>query len=47
VLDLVPGQAKWRAGLRLPRATAWLSRHERGLLELLEQAPRARRLLAA
>jgi DNA topoisomerase I len=47
VLDLVSGQAKWRAGLRLPRANAWLSRHERGLLELLEQAPRARRLLAA
>lgn len=47
VLALVPSQAKWRTGLRLPRATAWLSRHERGLIALLEGAPRASRLLAA
>jgi DNA topoisomerase I len=47
VLALVPGQAKWRTGLRLPRATTWLSRHERGLLNLLEGAPSAKRLLAA
>lgn len=35
VLDLVPDQAAWRAGLKLPRATRWLSREERGLLALL------------
>ncbi|WP_179505424.1 MULTISPECIES: DNA topoisomerase IB [unclassified Sphingomonas] len=37
VLALVPGQAEWRAGLRLPRATRWLSREERGLLDLLAE----------
>jgi DNA topoisomerase-1 len=47
VLALVPIQAKWRAGLRLPRATAWLTRHERGLIALLEHGPRAAELLAA
>lgn len=36
VLALVPEQAAWRAGLRLPRATRWLSREERGLLALLD-----------
>lgn len=45
VLALVDGQAELRAGLRLPRATQWLSRHERGLIELLEQGPRAAELL--
>lgn len=38
VLALVPEQAAWRATLKLPRATKWLSREERGLLALLEQA---------
>jgi DNA topoisomerase-1 len=47
VLALLPTQAKWRAGLRLPRATKWLTRHERGLLALLQGGPRAARLLAA
>lgn len=47
VIDLVARQEEWRAGLRLPRATHWLSREERGLIELLEQAPGAQELRAA
>lgn len=43
VFELADRQAKWRETLRLPRATQWLSREERGLIELLE-APRATRL---
>ncbi len=35
VLDLVDVQEEWRAGLVLPRRTRWLSRYERGLIELL------------
>jgi DNA topoisomerase-1 len=31
------GQALWREGLRLPRATRYLSRHERGLIAFLDQ----------
>jgi DNA topoisomerase I len=38
VLALVPDQAAWRASLKLPRDTRWLSRDERGLLALLEVA---------
>lgn len=34
------GQAEWRAGLKLPRATPHLSRYERGLIAMLE-APEA------
>jgi DNA topoisomerase-1 len=30
------GQTEWRAGLRLPRKTRYLSRYERGLIEYLE-----------
>lgn len=30
------GQAEWRAGLRLPRRTRYLSRYERGLVDFLE-----------
>ena len=47
VIDLVDGQEEWRAGLQLPRSTQWLSREERGLLELLEGSPPAEELLAA
>lgn len=47
VLALVDDQEAWRAKLRLPRATRWLSREERGLIELLEQGPTAAELLAA
>lgn len=47
VLALVENQADWRRALRLPRATRWLTRHERGLLALLEDGPAAAELLAA
>jgi DNA topoisomerase-1 len=40
VLDLVDVQEDWRAGLVLPRRTRWLSRHERGLIELLDEQTR-------
>ncbi|HTM96555.1 MAG TPA: DNA topoisomerase IB [Croceibacterium sp.] len=32
------GQEEWRATLRLPRATQWLTREERGLIALLESS---------
>jgi DNA topoisomerase-1 len=47
VVALVDRQSKWRAGLELLRKTRWLSREERGLLELLEKNPSAEKLLAA
>ena len=47
VIALVDGQEDWRTGLQLPRRTQWLSRYERGLLELLEESPPAAELLAA
>ncbi len=47
VIALVDRQQKWREGLRLPRATQWLGREERALIDLLEGSPRARKLLAA
>lgn len=47
VLSLVDGQGEWRSGLRLPRATRWLTREERGFLHLLEEAPEAHELLSA
>ena len=37
LFDVAEGQAKWRENLRLPRSTQWLSREERGLIELLEE----------
>ncbi|HXD02861.1 MAG TPA: DNA topoisomerase IB, partial [Novosphingobium sp.] len=46
VLALVDGQEEWRKRLRLPRATRWLTRYERGLIALLEEAPAAAELLA-
>lgn len=45
VIALVERQQKWRARLRLPRASKWLSRHERALIRLLEKGPRAAKLL--
>lgn len=36
LFDLVEDQATWRQSLRLPRSTQWLSREERGLIEMLE-----------
>lgn len=47
VLSLVEDQEDWRENLRLPRATRWLSRHERGLIGLLEEGPAAAELLNA
>jgi len=47
VIALVDRQIEWREELRLPRATEWLSREERGLIALLEEAPAAGELLAA
>lgn len=47
VIALVEEQEEWRAGLRLPRATHWLTREERGLIEFLESAPGAAEALAA
>ena len=38
LIDLAKdGQEDWRAGLRLPRRTQWLSREERGLILFLEE----------
>lgn len=47
VLALIDSQEEWRESVRLPRATQWLSREERGLIDLLESAPSAEVLLAA
>ena len=47
VLGLLDSQLKWRAGLKLPRETRWLSRYERALIDLLEAAPSAAKLIAA
>ncbi len=47
VLALVERQEEWRADFRLPRATQWLAREERALLDLLESSPAAQKLLAA
>ncbi len=47
VIALLDRQIEWREDLRLPRKTRWLSREERGLLELLEESPAAGELLAA
>ncbi|TCD05555.1 DNA topoisomerase IB [Erythrobacteraceae bacterium CFH 75059] len=47
VFSVVEQQEEWRAQLRLPRATRWLSRHERGLIALLEESPDAMELLSA
>ncbi|WP_133365549.1 DNA topoisomerase IB [Qipengyuania sediminis] len=47
LFDLAERQGKWRATLRLPRATPWLTREERGLIALLEQCTRSSRRRAA
>jgi DNA topoisomerase-1 len=46
VIALVERQQKWRARFRLPRAGKWLGRHEKALIALLENSPRAKALLA-
>ncbi|MEC7535139.1 MAG: DNA topoisomerase IB, partial [Pseudomonadota bacterium] len=47
VFELLDGQEDWRASVRLPRATRWLTRQERALIDLLQESPTARELLAA
>ncbi|MBD3730955.1 MAG: DNA topoisomerase IB [Sphingomonadales bacterium] len=47
IFELVDRQEEWRACIHLPRATKWLTREERGLIELLETGPCAQDLLAA
>ena len=47
VIAVVEEQEEWREELAIPRTTKWLSRWERGLLELLEDSPAAEKLLAA
>ena len=46
-IALVDRQMKWRERLKLPRGTHWLSPHERALIALLEDAPKAAKLIAA
>jgi len=46
VIARVEGQEAWRGRLKLPRANTWLTREERGLLQLLENSPDAADLLA-
>ncbi len=47
LFDLMDRQAEWREQLVLPRRTRWLTREERGLIALLEEAPPVGDLLAA
>jgi DNA topoisomerase-1 len=47
LFELAERQAKWREELKLPRATQWLSREERGLIELFEGRPAKRGRRAA
>ena len=50
VIDILSRErnfAQWRKELQLPRATRYLTRHERGLLAFLEGSPEAAALLAA
>ena len=46
-IALVDRQIQWREKLKLPRATRGLSPHERALIALLEDAPKAAKLIAA
>lgn len=45
VIARIEEQEAWRAGLRLPRRTRWLSRAERGLIAFLEECGTAAELL--
>lgn len=47
VIALVDSQQAFRESLDLPRKTRWLSRHERGLIDLLDDGPKAAELLVA
>jgi DNA topoisomerase I len=46
VIALVDRQQKWRARLKLPRESKWMSRYERALIGLLAKSPKAGKLLA-
>ena len=46
-MSLIDTQEDFRANLRLPRATRWLTREERGLIELLQDAGSSHALIAA
>ena len=47
IFELVDGQEEWRETLRLPRTTQWLTREERGLIELLQECGSAEELLVS
>lgn len=47
VLALLDRQEEWRDTVKLPRATRWLTREERALVEILEATPSARKLIVA
>ncbi len=47
IFELADRQEEWRETLDLPRSTRWLTRAERGLIAMLENAPAAEELLAA
>lgn len=47
VIDLLDDQEEWRKTLKLPRATQWLTREERALIDLLEANPSSKKMLAA
>lgn len=47
VIARIDGQEAWRAGLRLPRQTRWLTRAERGLIAFLEESGDARDYLGS
>lgn len=47
VIARTQGQQAWRAGLKLPRQTRWLSRAERGLIAFLEECGSAGDYLAS
>ena len=46
-IALVDRQIQWREKLKLPRATRGLDRYERALIALIEDAPKAAKLIAA
>ncbi|MHA6318123.1 DNA topoisomerase IB [Altererythrobacter sp. CAU 1778] len=47
VIALIDDQEGFRAKLRLPRSTRWMTREERGLIALLEEGPEAQSYLTA
>lgn len=47
VIARVEGQEEWRSDFRFPRATKWLNREERGLIQWLAQSPPAAEFLVS